>query len=122
MRNMAFFLNFRVHFDTNKSGIKEQEVVLFNFFPFFFWLYCTGMVCQNTVNSHLKAHAPVLCGTLYRRMQPTVIFSFFVTGAMRYRFINLPFQLHQRAQYHSHSRYHQFYLFNDNRNATVVQR
>jgi hypothetical protein len=43
-----------------------------------------------TVNSHLKAHAPILGGTLYRRMQPTaVIFSLFVTGALRYRCTNV---------------------------------
>ena len=42
-----------------------------------------------TVNSHLKAHAPILGGTLYRRMQPTVIFSFFVSGALRYRCISV---------------------------------
>jgi hypothetical protein len=75
-----------------------------------------------TVNSHLKAHAPILGGTLYKRMQPTVIFSFFVTGALRYRCINLPFPLHQRTQSHFHNRYQQLYLFNGNRNATVVQR
>jgi hypothetical protein len=45
-------------------------------------------------------------------MQPTVIFSFLETGALRYRCINLPFPLHQRPQYHSHDRYHQFYLCN----------
>jgi hypothetical protein len=54
-------------------------------------------------------------------MQPTVIISFFETGALRYRCIKLPFPLHQRTQYHSHDRYHQFYLCNGNRNVTVTE-
>jgi hypothetical protein len=55
-------------------------------------------------------------------MQPTVIFSFFVAGALRYRCTNVPVPWHKRTQYHSHNRYHQFYLCNGNRNATVVRR
>ena len=69
----------------------------------------------------LKGACAYIGDTLYRRMRPTVIFSFFVTGALRCLRTNLPFTLHQRTQYHSHNRYNQLYLCNGNRNATVVQ-
>jgi hypothetical protein len=54
---------------------------------------------NDTVNFHLKAHAPLLGGTLYRRIQPTVIIPFFVTETMRYSCTTVGPPFHHRYCY-----------------------
>ena len=58
-----------------------------------------GTTLVFTVTSQLKAHAPILGDTLYRRIQPTVISSFFVAGALRCRCAKLLRRHHYNNDY-----------------------